>query len=561
MLRARAALACALVAAAAAAAADDPRAPVPAIEGVATVGAADFVPDPETGLRVARIAFPDGPSRRRLLRARPGRSVTGRLLAEMLRKGAAGNHGDLYDNRDRGHSTLRPARHPRLTFVAYDDSARAAGLDYGLNLGVAFDAITFGNSSTALTAGPFWRSQARAALTTAEGPARLSALYRANHLYVYPEHRDHDPERGDVYPAATPQIVISQGSSGSDRPFLRAIAAILAAFKPDTKAVLAERGLIAPTVQMILRRGMAGVESEADYLSPRAHPTVFDGEAIDLPRMLRRANALRPEDAPPAPRLRVVEEARPRPRVALFGDGLSETFFDTPDAVARIAHGVQGVRRYRLSVADTEPLDGRDLRFHWRVLRGPAVSVTPQDAEGREAEVIAPWTRPYAVPVRPDLSTHRIDVAVFADNGVALSAPAIFSVAFPPRQTRSYDVSGRPVEIDYAGDADAYADPALFPRRGWRDRYRYDGAGQLLGWTRTRADGSTDAYTRHGLRVIDRDAEGRPRRAEAVAYPVSRKAEGLVVAERPLGRVFAYRYASPADRLGSPIEISGAAAP
>lgn len=46
-----------------------------------------------------------------------------------------------------------------------------------------------------------------------------------NQMYCYPEHNDFDPEHGDVYPANAPFWVISQGSSGSDQPFMEAIAA------------------------------------------------------------------------------------------------------------------------------------------------------------------------------------------------------------------------------------------------------------------------------------------------------------------------------------------------
>ena len=56
------------------------------------------------------------------------------LCATHYRHGrAAGNLGDLYDNRDRGHSALDPAAHPQLTRVTYSAAARAADLDYGLN--------------------------------------------------------------------------------------------------------------------------------------------------------------------------------------------------------------------------------------------------------------------------------------------------------------------------------------------------------------------------------------------------------------------------------------------
>ena len=38
-----------------------------------------------------------------------------------------------------------------------------------------------------------WRSQARLALSKPRTAALLFLQYRGNHLYLYPEHRDHDP--------------------------------------------------------------------------------------------------------------------------------------------------------------------------------------------------------------------------------------------------------------------------------------------------------------------------------------------------------------------------------
>jgi hypothetical protein len=264
-----------------------PAGPVRAVNGVATFALKDFVADGDGGggALTAAVDFPGSPSRRRLSAAKPHADAEARLLQAMLRRGAAGNHGDLYDNRDRDHSRLRMERHPRLTFVEYADDARAAGLDYGLNLRIRFNAPTIGNSSTAVTGGATWRSQPRLALTNGGAPA-LSRIYGANHLYVYPEHRDHDPERGDLFPAATPFFVVSQGSSGSDRPFMRALVDMLAAMRPETKTRLRESGLLAPALQMLLRRNMRGVDSDEDYLSGLAHPSAFEGERIDLDRML-----------------------------------------------------------------------------------------------------------------------------------------------------------------------------------------------------------------------------------------------------------------------------------
>ena len=540
--------------------ADEP-APVPAVvaEGVATVRAEDLVEDPATGLLRAEIAFPDRPSGRRLLAARTDNSPAGLLLAQMLRRGAAGNHGDLYDNRDRGHSRLAPDDHPSLTFTAYDEAARARSLDYGLNLRILFGTITIGNSSTAVTSGPFWRSQPRLALTTAEGPPRLAALHDASNLYVYPSHQDHGPTRGDLYPAQTPYMVISQGSSGSDRPFLRAFADALAAMRPDTKALLREKGLGASTLQMLLRRSMAGIETDADYLSPRAHPTVVDGAALRRDEIIRLANALRADSVPPAVRLAVLSEPELARGVGLFGEEMTERLFDTPGAVARIARGVIGVRRYRLSVAGTADPNGRPLVFHWRVLRGRAVAVEPLDAAASTVEVTVGWHEPYPADGAEGLSTHRIDVAVFADNGAALSAPAFFSVAFPPAERRSYGPNGQPVEIDYAPAdlADRYADPAVFAARPWRDSYRYGADGSLLGWHRLRRDGSEDEYTRHGLRVLTRDAQGRPLRAQLVGYiPQERPRARRLVVEVTAEVFGEYRYAGPDDLLGE-VEVIG----
>lgn len=532
-----------------------------AVNGVATFAASDFAADPASGLLEARVAFPPTPPRRRLAAAEPDATPEGRLLARLVARGAAGNHGDLYDNRDRDHSTLRHERHPRLTFAEYDESARRAGLDYGLNLRQRFDAITFGNSSTALTAGPMWRSQPRLALTTPGGPARLARLYRANHLYVYPEHRDHDPDRGDLFPAMTPFFVVSQGSSGSDQPFLRAIAGALAALRPEVKARLRAAGHVAPALQMLLRRSRKGVESDADYLSRRAHPTVFRAEDLDLERVIRQAAALTPETLPPVASIAVTQETAPAPRTGLFGDGLTERLFDTPDAVARVARGVPGLRRYLLR-AEAEGPGAASARFVWRVLRGPGVSARPLAPDGSAAEITVPWVRPYAAPPAGEgasaLETTRIDVAVFARTDAAISAPAFFSVTFPPDQARSHALEGRPLRIDYApeGGAGRYADPALFPRRDWRDDYDYAEDGRLLGWTRRRADGSEARFTAQGLLVLEADASGRPTLAREVAYPVERSGAGrAVVRETPTDRRFALRYLGPEDHAGTVVPL------
>jgi hypothetical protein len=414
-----------------------------------------------------------------------------RLLWQMVFEGrAAGNHGDLYENRDRGHSRLPPAAHPQLTHVAYDEEARAVGLDYGLAGLVLFDAPLIGNSSTAVRDGPFWRSLPRLALTEGQGPLTLYQNYLAGQIHVYPEHRDHDPEHGDLIPAATPFFVISQGSSGSDRPHLEALAMILAALRPETKAFLYENQLLAATVQMIFHRSLAPVLSREAYLSGLAHPSVIPRDQINQMRMVSLANALTPDTVPPMVRMAVLEEDEATEGIHYFGEGLDERLFDTPVAIARIWRSTALTRSMVVSVEATRDLQGRAPEFHWRVLRGdPArTRIEPLDARGLRARITLEWQLPRPVPGRPEIRSNRVDIGVFARIGDHDSMPGLISILLPQHETRRYgpgpDGTLRIESIDYRVPEGGYADPALFPKADWRDVYRYDAAGHPQGWER-----------------------------------------------------------------------------
>lgn len=533
----------------------------------APVEAASTAWDVERQRLVSRFVFP--PILKRKPVAAPGAwpEPVLRELRRLVAQGrGAGLAGVVYDNRDRGHSALAPDAWPQLGFTRYAPAARAADLDYGLNTALLFDAVTFGNSSTAVTGSPQWRSQPRLGLTTPEGAARLYQLYAHDHLYVFPEHQDHDADRhGDVFPANTPYYLVSQGSSGSDRPFLAAVAAILAAMKPEVRDVLDRHDLVAPTVQMAFRQGLRSIGTAEDYMSAAAHPTVFRANDIDLPRMIRVAHALEAGTVPPMPCLRVLRQTHPRPGQDYFVDTLPELLFDTPSAIARVWRGAGPERRLVLDAGGTRDPNGRSLRFHWRLLRGDPerVRIEPLDETGSRAGIVVGWHERAQMTGPGGIGSDRVDIAVFADNGAALSAPAFFSMAFPADQLRRYengpDGRVRIAEIDYAAEErrDRYVDPLLFPARDWRDSYAYDDTGRLTGWTRRRG-AEEERFTRNGLRVLELDAEGRPARAEEMAYPVESGRGGRPrVVPAPTGRVFAYVYAGEEDRLGVPVLEGG----
>jgi hypothetical protein len=437
--------------------------------------------------------------------------------------------------------------------VEYAESARQRGLHLGLQQWFLHDAPLLGNSSMAATGGPYWGSMPRIALRQ----PRLSAIqflqYTSNQLYFYPEHRDHDADgHGDVYPANTPFVVISQGSSGSDRPFMHAAALTIAAMTPATQQAVTRAKLLCPTVQMILRRSLNGVETEEDYLSGRAHPTVFDQARLDVERMVQMAHELKPEEIPPLAVLRVVEEDVTTPGVDYFEGGPAEKLLETPCAIGRIARASQQRRRMVVRAA-AAPETSREVTLVWRLLRGdPARIELKPTGDGRECEVIVAWHERQPIADKAELQSCRVDIGVFARLGERHSAPSIISWYFPANEQRIYDEQGRIVSIErFAQDKpERYVDPALVTPAVWRDDYRRDPQGRLLGWTRHR-DGKTEEFTRDGALVQTKDEQGRPLKGRTVRYvrqqASPRSAPKLV---QELADELTYGYASAEDLLG-----------
>ena len=401
-------------------------------------------------------------------------------------------------------------------------------LHHGLQLAFLFNGVTIGNSSTAVT-GPLWRSQARLALTHRRTVALLYVQYRQNHLYVYPEHRDHDPGHsgrdgkghGDVFPANTPYLIISQGSSGSDRVFLDALAATLAAFPPEVKAALARKGALMPTMQMILRQSNKPVVKPEDYLTGKAHPTVFEGGQLDVVRMVKMAQGMTADTLPPLVSLRVVEEDQPVPGRDYFAGGQGEALFDTPGAIARVVRAVQYRRRVVVSAETSEDFNGHPLSYHWSVLRGDAerIQINPLNEAGSVVELLIPYHERAPVAPGSALESNRVDIGAFVHNGTHFSAPAFVTFFYLDNEKRVYDEQGRIRVVDYNNPVVGrnYVDPRLDVRKRWRDEYHYDASGELAGWARIRGD-TKEQFTASGLLITATDGAGRPSEGRRVSY-------------------------------------------
>jgi hypothetical protein len=212
-----------------------------------------------------------------------------------------------------------------------------------------------------------------------------------------------------------------------------------------------------------------------------------------------------------------VENFRPRAGLA----DLSERLFDTPSAIARVWRGWEGEKEMIVSAAATRDPSGRDLSFDWVLLRGDPelVQITPLDATGTRARITIGWHDRRPVMLRAERLSDRVDIGVFANNGVHDSAPAFVSISFPTHERRDFETGpdGRPrlIAVDYdAAAREARYDPVLHWSAPWRDVLAHDDRGRVTGWTRHFPDGTTEPFDRPATGAahltLDRPRNGLP---------------------------------------------------
>ena len=529
--------------------------------GVALVGSENAVWDESTNL--VRTTFDwKGPNKSLVIIKEHG-EVGRKLWKWYSEKTAAGNYGDLYDNCDKDHSNLDYAKFPQIFRIEYQPEL-GRDIPCGLQNRILHGGVVIGNSSTAMTGGPHWRSNPRSAYVTQTSMAALVSQYFHNHLYVYPEHMDYDPVQngkssgsGDVYPANTPYLLISQGSSYTDQPFLDVLACMLAAFRPEVKKLLVERGWIAPTLQQIFRSNYQTVEKPDDYLTGVAHPTVFDGKLIDPLKMIEATHAMTVDTIPPLVRIRVEKQDQAIVGSDYFEVGIyDENLFDTPCAIARIGRSVKYRRQMTVSARDSVDANKKPLRFAWVVLRGDEslIKIEPLDKSGSRAELTVAWHPRRKIHPKSDMESNRVDIGVFAHNGSEWSAPAFVTWYFLDNEDRDYDEKQRIRSVSYHGGTDSgnYTDPLVQTPKTWKDTYRYTDDGRLIGWTRTLRSQEPEQFTPEGKLVIEKDDKGRPLAAKSVVYITRPDESGRpILVQLPGDDIWRYTYASPDDLIGN----------
>jgi len=481
----------------------------PVRDGIAPVGPANTRRDHTSGL-IEVLLDPDPGLADRPIVDPAATDSTAKALRRLHAAGrAAGLSGVLYDNRDSGHSPLPPDRFPQVARTVFDETLRKQRLHHGVAGQVRFPMPVVGNSSTALTQGPLARSLGRLALGDQASALRSYRLFVTNHLYVYPEHKDYDPETGDRLLAHTPYFLLSQGSSFTDRPLVEAALAIIAALPPETRAAAEESGRLSATVQAVMRRTLLEVNSTDAYVSPIAHRPVIDRKSLRPVAAVSYASSLVPDTLPPLVTLAVESDFTARPGVDYLARNLGEVIFTTPMAVARAWRSFDHDRRVTLR-ADAAPLpSGRTApQFHWVLLQGDPerVNIRPRDDTGRVVDIDLSWHDRFAVQPGQPMLTPRVDIAVIADAGGAQSAPAVFSVLFPAHQARIYrdGPAGRQLlqnlQYTHPSEPQDYADPLIWPSAPWKDELVWDSDGRLQAIRRTVSD--------EGTGILRRSADG-----------------------------------------------------
>lgn len=336
-----------------------------------------------------------------------------------------GNRYDLYMNRDGMHSRINVADFPGLTEVMLDREARnrKAHLDYP---NMVFPYPVFGNCSRALQDKTFWRSLPRALMTIDRSRFYLmEKFYFLNQIWVFPANADYPPVgvNGDLFMSVSPYWIVTAGASWSDLYYLKAALEVSRSLKSDVKTAAVSKGMLAPLIQNIIRRSLVGVETEADYLSSKAHPTCMPANGINVPKLIKLSKKLKVEEIAP---VAILSAGPAKPKE---GENKVECVFASRCSISFIVRENQGKQEFFIKATG-------GVSNEFSIVNG---------ACSNKLERIAPDIAKLTV----DLGsmTSRVDVAVFAkSNSSTWGAPSFVSVANPAKTTGYVDPFFTPIK-------------------------------------------------------------------------------------------------------------------
>jgi YD repeat-containing protein len=448
------------------------------------------------------------------------------LIQAWMREGtAAGNAGDLYVNRDEDRTQIATEKFPLLTSVMYGEEAQMARAHVGAANGAFSSGLVthpvVGTSLLSLANTPFWRSLPRLVTTEAAADALSQRMAMANQLYIYDASSDYSKQfKGDLLTAAVPQILIScdrtsqqPNAKQANETLAELVLAGMAAMRPETKQEMLRRGLLVPTMQMLLRKSVKGAP---EYCSAAAHPIAFDPAEIEGEAFVRAAHALMPDQLPTIVQLAMRREAMPRQYIDYFDAPTSERISDTTWSIKRVVRSIEKTRKMTVSAASAEA----GVTYHWFVVSGDPQKVRFR-ALTKDAALMTIEVDYHGAFEQNGIATRHVDIACIAlRKGEPASAPSFVSLRYLANERRVYDEAGKIQQVDYTPPENGfvYEDPALSAFKNWKDDYHYDANGRLSGWTRTLANGTQQQFDARGRRILELNPDGSAKRVVEVNY-------------------------------------------
>lgn len=362
---------------------------------------------------------------------------------KLASNGSGGNLGDLYMNRDHFHSPNGRealdaflAAYPGLTNVTLDQEGRSRGADLDFP-NMMFPYPVFGNCSRARVGDAYWRSLPRSLVTTdAYRLKAMSRLWLSNQTWVFPSNADTPPVgvNGDVFSSVTPYCLVTAGRSWSDLYYLKAALEVSRSLNPATKQAAVKRGLLAPTIQTLIRKSLVAVTNETDYLTAKAHPTALPSDGLDLARLKASAAALKPEEVPPLAIISV------KPRPVAEAPTWPELTYATAFAWAYVLRAEETERAFAISAKGAG-----DFEF----------AVVHDDLGAAKLERLSHNTSLVTLDKSRMSPTNRVDMAVFGkDRKTSWGAPSYISFAVVDPSAPYSDPALTPLDQPSAEEAE-----------------------------------------------------------------------------------------------------------
>jgi hypothetical protein len=206
-----------------------------------------------------------------------------------------------------------------------------------------------------------------------------------------------------------------------------------------------------PTIQMLFRSTNKHLKDPHEYLTAKAHPTVFEGSWVDELALVQKAHALELKTLPPVVQLRVLDDDKAVNGIDFFDYANSEVIGYTPACIARVHRSKAYQQRIVVSADASYDLNKQPLTYTWVVLRGDPkkINIVSKARDRSTVEITIAYHERMPIAPGSAMESNRVDIGVFVHNGTHYSAPGFVTLFSLDREARVYDDNGKLLEIGH----------------------------------------------------------------------------------------------------------------